>query len=350
MWSSSRKPISTRGLTAALREQAGAGVGGIVTFVGYVRDYAPDAPTETLFLEHYPGMCERELEDIAATARARWNLAGTVIVHRVGAVAQRPDRVRGRRQRPPRRRLPWLRIHHRRAQDARAFWKSETLAGGKRFWVEQRQADEDRTRSWDEPRPATRTRHEASPAEPVSLACAVLTVSDTRGPGDDTSGNLLAQSLAQAGHQCVRRDIVRTTLPDPPHHQRLDRRSRRAGHPDLRRHGLRTRTPCPRPSARCWTDRFPASASCSASCPTKRSAARPCNRGPCRLRQPDAAVLPARLQQRLRNRLDAHHPRTARQRPSPLQFRHALQESRRQLTPCWISITPRPCWPTPPAR
>ena len=55
-------------LTAALREQAGAGVGGIVTFVGYVRDYAPDAPTETLFLEHYPGMCERELEDIAATA------------------------------------------------------------------------------------------------------------------------------------------------------------------------------------------------------------------------------------------------------------------------------------------
>ena len=31
------------------------------------------------------------------------------------------------------------------------FWKSETLAGGKRFWVEQRQADEDRTRSWDEP-------------------------------------------------------------------------------------------------------------------------------------------------------------------------------------------------------
>lgn len=51
-----------------------------------------------------------------------------------------------------------------------------------------------------------------APAEPVSLACAVLTVSDTRGPGDDTSGNLLAQSLAQAGHQCVRRDIVKDDL------------------------------------------------------------------------------------------------------------------------------------------
>ena len=200
-------------LTAALREQAGAGVGGIVTFVGYVRDYAPDAPTETLFLEHYPGMCERELEDIAATARARWNLAGTVIVHRVGALsrnaqivfvaaasAHRGDAFRGCE-------------YIIDALKTRApFWKSETLAGGKRFWVEQRQADEDRTRSWDEPRPATRTRHEASPAEPVSLACAVLTVSDTRGPGDDTSGNLLAQSLAQAGHQCVRRDIVKDDL------------------------------------------------------------------------------------------------------------------------------------------
>ncbi|MGK4924617.1 molybdenum cofactor biosynthesis protein B [Bordetella hinzii] len=43
----------------------------------------------------------------------------------------------------------------------------------------------------------------------IPLACAVLTVSDTRSAGDDTSGNLLAQNLAQAGHICVRRDIVR---------------------------------------------------------------------------------------------------------------------------------------------
>ena len=49
-------------------------------------------------------------------------------------------------------------------------------------------------------------------ASPVSLACAVLTVSDTRSAGDDTSGNLLANSLAQAGHQCVRRDIAKDNL------------------------------------------------------------------------------------------------------------------------------------------
>ena len=46
----------------------------------------------------------------------------------------------------------------------------------------------------------------------ISLACAVLTVSDTRTAGDDTSGNLLAESLAQAGHSCVRRDIVKSNL------------------------------------------------------------------------------------------------------------------------------------------
>ncbi|MPT39616.1 MAG: molybdenum cofactor biosynthesis protein, partial [Achromobacter sp.] len=51
-----------------------------------------------------------------------------------------------------------------------------------------------------------------SDESPVSLACAVLTVSDTRSAGDDTSGNLLAQNLARAGHQCVRRDIVKDNV------------------------------------------------------------------------------------------------------------------------------------------
>jgi len=46
----------------------------------------------------------------------------------------------------------------------------------------------------------------------ISLACAVLTVSDTRTAGNDTSGNLLAESLAQAGHSCVRRDIVKSNI------------------------------------------------------------------------------------------------------------------------------------------
>jgi molybdenum cofactor biosynthesis protein B len=43
----------------------------------------------------------------------------------------------------------------------------------------------------------------------ISLNCAVLTVSDTRTAGDDTAGNALTESLAQSGHDCIRRDIVR---------------------------------------------------------------------------------------------------------------------------------------------
>ncbi len=40
-----------------------------------------------------------------------------------------------------------------------------------------------------------------------SLKCAILTVSDTRTAGTDTSGNWLAETIAQAGHECVARYI-----------------------------------------------------------------------------------------------------------------------------------------------
>lgn len=42
---------------------------------------------------------------------------------------------------------------------------------------------------------------------PVNIA--VLTVSDTRGPGDDTSGDKLQQMITADGHQVVVRDIVK---------------------------------------------------------------------------------------------------------------------------------------------
>ena len=42
----------------------------------------------------------------------------------------------------------------------------------------------------------------------TSLAIAVLTVSDTRGPEEDTSGDLLAERLQDAGHRLAERRIV----------------------------------------------------------------------------------------------------------------------------------------------
>lgn len=45
--------------------------------------------------------------------------------------------------------------------------------------------------------------------KPSALACAVLTISDTRTAGNDTSGNWLAEHIAHAGHHCRKREIVR---------------------------------------------------------------------------------------------------------------------------------------------
>jgi len=46
-------------------------------------------------------------------------------------------------------------------------------------------------------------------AEPISLRCVVLTINGRRTPDDDDAGDLLAQRLQGAGHQLVRRAIVR---------------------------------------------------------------------------------------------------------------------------------------------
>lgn len=47
---------------------------------------------------------------------------------------------------------------------------------------------------------------------PVSIACAVVTISDTRTPATDKSGTLIVEFLQGAGHRVVDRQIV----PDEP--------------------------------------------------------------------------------------------------------------------------------------
>ena len=46
----------------------------------------------------------------------------------------------------------------------------------------------------------------------TALAIAVLTVSDTRGPDEDTSGDLLVERLSAAGHALAERRIVKDDL------------------------------------------------------------------------------------------------------------------------------------------
>lgn len=59
-------------------------VGGIVSFVGTVREKSGDHAIKSMTLEHYPGMTERALEVIEAEANQRWALEASMIIHRYG--------------------------------------------------------------------------------------------------------------------------------------------------------------------------------------------------------------------------------------------------------------------------
>jgi molybdopterin synthase catalytic subunit len=137
-------------LLAALHARTAGRAGAVVNFIGTVRDYAEDAATESLFLDHYPGMCEREIKAMCATARRRWHILDSTVVHRVGelhvgeqivfvavASAHRGDAFRACE-------------YIIDALKTRApFWKRETLRSGEQFWVRQHEDDVRKTSQWD---------------------------------------------------------------------------------------------------------------------------------------------------------------------------------------------------------
>jgi molybdopterin synthase catalytic subunit len=132
---------------AALTEGR-TGVGGVVSFVGLVRDMAEGAPVEAVTLEHYPGMTERKLAEIEAEARARWDLLATLIIHRHGRLA-------------PGERIVLVAVaaaHRAAAFEACAFlmdwlktkapfWKQEERPGGT-HWVAEREGDDTAAARW----------------------------------------------------------------------------------------------------------------------------------------------------------------------------------------------------------
>lgn len=139
-------------LVAQLRERTAGKAGALVTFTGYVRDYAPDQATQSLFLEHYPGMCEREITEICDTALSRWDIAEVLAVHRYGELHLK-DQIVFVAVASAHRGQAFLACEYViDALKTRApFWKRETLAGGDRFWVQQREADAEKTEQWNQP-------------------------------------------------------------------------------------------------------------------------------------------------------------------------------------------------------
>ncbi len=126
-------------------------VGGVVSFVGLVRDMAGGVPVSGMTLEHYPGMTERKLAEIEAEARDRWPLQEALIIHRVGRL-EPGDRIV----------LVATASAHREAafeachflidwlKTQAPFWKLEDGPSGTR-WVDARGEDDAAAERWSDP-------------------------------------------------------------------------------------------------------------------------------------------------------------------------------------------------------
>jgi molybdopterin synthase catalytic subunit len=69
---------------ALLRAVKRPDCGGVVLFLGTVRDLTDRQVTVALEYEAYTGMAEKEMHTIADEARKRWPIGGLAVAHRLG--------------------------------------------------------------------------------------------------------------------------------------------------------------------------------------------------------------------------------------------------------------------------
>ena len=74
-------PIDHQALTELVRRPS---CGGVVLFLGTVRDLTGEKVTVALDYEAYPGMAEKKMAEIEADTRSRWPVGEIAIVHRLG--------------------------------------------------------------------------------------------------------------------------------------------------------------------------------------------------------------------------------------------------------------------------
>ncbi|MEL7430765.1 MAG: molybdenum cofactor biosynthesis protein MoaE [Pseudomonadota bacterium] len=124
-------------------------IGAIVTFTGLCRDEGNRL--QALELEHYPGMAERQIGDVAHEAIKRFDLSGLVAIHRYGIIRPGENIV-----------LVVAAARHRQAafdganflmdylKTSAPFWKKEhPLDGSEGKWVEARDADNSALDKWE---------------------------------------------------------------------------------------------------------------------------------------------------------------------------------------------------------
>ncbi|WP_374708176.1 molybdopterin synthase catalytic subunit MoaE [Salinicola avicenniae] len=124
-------------------------IGAVVSFTGLVRDFNERPDVRALTLEHFPGMTERALTDIAEEACQRWGLDAVTVVHRVGELQPGDPIV-----------LVVVGSAHRRAafeacdfvmdilKTRAPFWKKEHTSSGD-YWVSERQSDRLDASRWE---------------------------------------------------------------------------------------------------------------------------------------------------------------------------------------------------------
>ncbi|MEO5349562.1 MAG: molybdenum cofactor biosynthesis protein MoaE [Magnetococcus sp. YQC-3] len=188
-------------------------VGGVVTFVGFVRDFTETAGVTALLLEHYPGMTERELEKVVQAARSRFAVEELLVVHRVGRLAigepivlvvaaavHRADAFLACR----------FMIDHLKQQAT--FWKKEIFQSGEEQWVHSCPgcASPESHGSPSPPPPAASQSGASSGHGWAGLQVGILTLSDSRNHATDQSGAALEKRVLELGGTVA----LRTLLPD----------------------------------------------------------------------------------------------------------------------------------------
>ena len=125
-----------------LKRKTANQAGAICTFTGLVREFGDKPDIQGLFLEHYPGMTEHNLQQIVDEANGRWPLLDVVVVHRVGKLSLNEQIV-----------FVGVSASHRAEafsacdyimdylKSRAAFWKKETTANQSQ-WVSAKETDE----------------------------------------------------------------------------------------------------------------------------------------------------------------------------------------------------------------
>jgi len=140
--------------TAAFQEGRGE-AGALASFIGTVRASAHGGDVSALELEAYPGFTERQIGQIEADARGRFDVIDTLVIHRYGRMLPGEAIVL----------VAALSKHRRQALQAvdylmdrlkteAPFWKKELRpgrSGGETAeWIEPRSDDRDARARWNE--------------------------------------------------------------------------------------------------------------------------------------------------------------------------------------------------------